>query len=345
MKTCTLFRFDEEFIGPSATTSPKNLCLVAHQFRRHPFNGHIAKAFTLVELLVVISILGILISLVLVGVARALNASRATVCRGNLRSIGIAANTYSTSNKGVLPSPRTDTPAGWSTLKSDLNDPTSNVRDDAANTYIGWVRTENISNPSFDSIGGTAPDEYETPVALESGSLYPYIGNSNTYKSPEDASNRIRSYSLNAFVGVMYCNDENDADGLAKNHPFDTRTISRIQKPAETLLALPEADPTKGQRGWNINGFRGNPDVTMKNSDTGPVYANGKWIDAPALWNAGFINMAMVDGSVTAYQIQSPQMINGELQSQWKAGAYPDMPDTWIDLYNLKMMLLPGKIK
>ncbi|MEI8360360.1 MAG: hypothetical protein WCH13_17980, partial [Deltaproteobacteria bacterium] len=108
----------------------------------------------MIELLVVIAILALIISLVLVGVGRAMQSSRATMCRGNLRSIGIAVNTYSESNKGHFPSPRTSTPPGWASLKLDLNDPASSVREDASNSYIGWVRTETTSSPAFNSIGG-----------------------------------------------------------------------------------------------------------------------------------------------------------------------------------------------
>ncbi len=82
--------------------------------------------------------------------------------------------------------------------------------------------------------------------AKQKGSLYDYIGGENAYKSPQDPTARERSYSLNSFVGVMYCDDYYKMPGniSASTYTFDTRTISRIQKPAETLLALPEWDQT-----------------------------------------------------------------------------------------------------
>ena len=333
-----MFGFGEDCVATGPTS-------IAFKFTRATMRVRHA-GFTLVELLVVIAILALIISLVLVGVGRATQSSLATMCRGNLRSIGIAVNTYSGSNKGHFPSPRTSIPPGWESLKSDLNDSASSIREDASSPYIGWVRTETTSSPSFNSIEGSGSDQHETMLALESGSLYTYIGDSSAYKSPQDPTDRLRSYSLSSFIGVMYCDDENDSNGLAKKFPFDTRTVARIQKPAETLLALPEQDPAKGPRGWNVNGFRGNPEITLvTQGDNPPTYSNAKWYDAPAVWNPGFINMARVDGSVDSYEIQSRQLKDGELQSGYSGSSFPDMPDTNVDQYNIKMMLLPGKIK
>jgi prepilin-type N-terminal cleavage/methylation domain-containing protein len=61
------------------------------------------KAFTLIELLVVIAIIGILASLILASVARAMEATRRTICENNLRQIALASYMYAEDFNGRLP--------------------------------------------------------------------------------------------------------------------------------------------------------------------------------------------------------------------------------------------------
>lgn len=60
------------------------------------------KAFTLVELLTVIAIIGVLASLTIVSVGRARESSRSAACIGQLRQIAASCQLYSSDNKGVL---------------------------------------------------------------------------------------------------------------------------------------------------------------------------------------------------------------------------------------------------
>ncbi len=64
------------------------------------------KAFTLVELLVIIGIVGVLIALLLPALRKAKEAARSTKCLSNLRQVGFAWNLYANDNGYVLPGPR-----------------------------------------------------------------------------------------------------------------------------------------------------------------------------------------------------------------------------------------------
>src|SRR5436309_15933540 len=61
------------------------------------------RAFTLVELLVVIGIIALLVGLLLPALGRARSQAQSVACLANLRSIGQAINIYAVNNKQSLP--------------------------------------------------------------------------------------------------------------------------------------------------------------------------------------------------------------------------------------------------
>lgn len=61
------------------------------------------RAFTLIELLVVLSIIAMLGVLAAPEFSRTLERARSTACLGNLRSLGVAVNSYVSDNDGRLP--------------------------------------------------------------------------------------------------------------------------------------------------------------------------------------------------------------------------------------------------
>jgi len=62
-----------------------------------------AMAFTLVELLVAISIISVLAALLLPALSRGKESGRATFCQGNLHQIGLALQLYVDENKNIMP--------------------------------------------------------------------------------------------------------------------------------------------------------------------------------------------------------------------------------------------------
>lgn len=67
------------------------------------FRGRFTRGFSLIELLVTISIIALLVGILLPALAAARNASRVTACGTNLHSIGQGVNMYGADNKRAFP--------------------------------------------------------------------------------------------------------------------------------------------------------------------------------------------------------------------------------------------------
>jgi prepilin-type N-terminal cleavage/methylation domain-containing protein len=97
------------------------------------------RAFTLVELLVVIGIIAVLISVLLPALGKARQSANLIDCQARLRQIGQALHIYTTQNKGLLP---------WSVVKHDKNGLTpweDGVLPNASNKEVDWFWTFTLS--------------------------------------------------------------------------------------------------------------------------------------------------------------------------------------------------------
>lgn len=92
---------------------------------------HSRAAFTLIELLTVIAIIGVLASIVMTSVTRLRASARRTACSSNLRQIGMAFQLYAGENRGLYPSPRQ--PDAADKVAADSSNPSG------AKVYPTWA--------------------------------------------------------------------------------------------------------------------------------------------------------------------------------------------------------------
>ncbi|MBT5383333.1 MAG: type II secretion system protein, partial [Phycisphaerae bacterium] len=234
-------------------------------------------AFTLVELLVVVAILGVLMSLVLVGVSSMDDSAMSTTDLARQRQIALAEGQYAAANDGRLFHPRT-APVGDNNFEQNngwfppseyeiLGDPQELAKDV---TDRLWVRAYNDGgNTRLESLDGNSY-EVELTKAFSDGAAWEYLdGNIDTYLSPLDQTGRMRSYAINSFIGVNVCADDwyfgngypmPFANAFVK-YAVPTPTMMHIKQPSKTMCTIGEDDPGigGGPPGHNGHGFMMHP--------------------------------------------------------------------------------------
>ena len=71
------------------------------------------QAFTLIELLTVIAVVGILAAILVPAIGKVRSNALTTECVSNLRQIGIGMQLYAQDNDGILPAPRSSDNVMW----------------------------------------------------------------------------------------------------------------------------------------------------------------------------------------------------------------------------------------
>ncbi len=175
------------------------------------FRGMSRRAFTLIEILVVVAIIALLVAILLPALARAREQSRATVCKSNMRQLATAHVTYATEYRRL---------AATQTV-----------------FYLGavwfgqsslWPAPQGLKvNSTWEGAphGGLNDVDFAVDVPKK-GSLFKYVRDEHVYLCPSDhqgaatddplggGGNGRLSYSMNAYIGLK------NPDTLASGFTF-----------------------------------------------------------------------------------------------------------------------------
>jgi len=195
------------------------------------------RAFTLVELLVVIGIIALLISILLPSLAKAREQGTRTKCLSNLRSLQFAFTMYCNENKQFVPA------TNWGA------NATTNGK-----CYAGWL---------YPTGGPAGPDRFgfSGPVRenlLEDGAFWPYLKTREVYRCPGHTrdviigqTDTITSYLMNGAING-YGRDKTYPVTKFKSDDVcmweaDERAGSAFNdgssRPDESFLPAPVTDP------------------------------------------------------------------------------------------------------
>ena len=169
------------------------------------------RAFTLIEILVVIAIIGILSAILFPVLSRAREGGRKTACLSNMKQLGLAFQQYTQDSRGKYPL------AGdyfhWGQGKG---------------SWVAGTPDKPLAAPSppFTITPGLiAHDEQAKP---EQGALSPYIKNAAIFVCPSDSDGETKrlSYSMNCALAAL--------------------STSRIRSPGDIVLLVDEQGANDG---------------------------------------------------------------------------------------------------
>jgi len=276
---------------------------------KHPANQSPRPAFTLVEMLIVISIIGLLAALLFPVFARVRESARTTSCSSNLRQLGLAFTQYTQDYGGRYPGSGDAFQAGTTGACF-------------ASTCNGWQKG---AGHWVSGAPGTFLADTASPFApiktsgvinhadVEDGALFSYVKSASTFYCPSDpyGSDKKLSYSMNCALTLL--------------------SQTRIRTPADIVLLVDEQGPNDGYF-WAVNAHKDGPPISNISGVSPPA---GTSTDQLTTRHNGGGNLLFVDGHVKFFQFNEFPLDNSPqgLANKWKTAGSPRFHDRAFGKY------------
>ncbi|MCE5341594.1 MAG: type II secretion system GspH family protein [Planctomycetaceae bacterium] len=276
------------------------------------------KGFTLVELLVVISIIAVLLAVLMPSLRKAKEQANFVICKNNLRQIGLAGTMYLQANNNAFPHPLVCVYT-WKTFDPPYgtSHPFECRWHDAGVTPDGpfwpYLKTKGITHcPSF------------AIIARARGQNHPK--HSTSLNIPIEPT---FTYSMNGFLS----NGDAHEDLSSRDLPYRMPKLTNVKRPADVMF-LTEENIWIINRS-NIDGFGNNrgykDDISLSKYALNDMYfmpaeqyGNGDCIAtfhkaSDSKMNTGISNIVFIDGHVGNERAYSAEdLIRGSSNRSWQ---------------------------